>query len=97
MQVCVDAQTIASVISGWTGIPAGKMMTDEIRTVLAVGVCGDGPDARPVFERPCHGQTVPVAADDTTSILPPWALAISVQMYKPRPKPPPGLLVLGRQ
>ncbi len=36
MQVCVDAQTIAAVISGWTGIPAGKMMTDEIRTVLAL-------------------------------------------------------------
>ena len=34
MQVCVDAQTIAEVISGWTGIPVGKMMTDEIRTVL---------------------------------------------------------------
>ena len=36
MQVCVDAQTIAAVISGWTGIPVGKMMTDEIRTVLAL-------------------------------------------------------------
>ena len=34
MQVCVDAQTIAEVVSGWTGIPVGKMMTDEIRTVL---------------------------------------------------------------
>jgi type VI secretion system protein VasG len=34
MQVCVDAQTIAEVISGWTGIPVGKMLTDEIRSVL---------------------------------------------------------------
>jgi type VI secretion system protein VasG len=34
MQVCVDAQTIAEVISGWTGIPVGKMLTDEIRAVL---------------------------------------------------------------
>ena len=34
MQVCVDAQTIAEVVSGWTGIPVGRMMTDEIRTVL---------------------------------------------------------------
>jgi type VI secretion system protein VasG len=34
MQVCVDAQTIAAVISGWTGIPVGKMLTDEIRAVL---------------------------------------------------------------
>jgi type VI secretion system protein VasG len=37
MQVCVDAQTIAEVIAGWTGIPVGKMMTDEIQTVLALG------------------------------------------------------------
>jgi type VI secretion system protein VasG len=36
MQVCVDSQTIADVISGWTGIPVGKMMTDEINTVLAL-------------------------------------------------------------
>ena len=34
MQVCVDSQAIAEVISGWTGIPVGKMMTDEIATVL---------------------------------------------------------------
>src|SRR6266496_429490 len=36
MQACVDSQTIADVISGWTGIPVGKMMTDEINTVLAL-------------------------------------------------------------
>jgi type VI secretion system protein VasG len=34
MQACVDSQTIAEVISGWTGIPVGKMLTDEIQTVL---------------------------------------------------------------
>lgn len=34
MQACVDSQTIAEVISGWTGIPVGKMLTDEINTVL---------------------------------------------------------------
>ncbi len=34
LQVCVDSQTIAEVISGWTGIPVGKMLTDEINTVL---------------------------------------------------------------
>jgi type VI secretion system protein VasG len=33
MQVCVDAQTIAEVVSGWTGIPVGKMLTDEIKLV----------------------------------------------------------------
>jgi type VI secretion system protein VasG len=32
--VCVDQKVVASVISGWTGIPVGRMMVDEIRTVL---------------------------------------------------------------
>ncbi|HQQ77189.1 MAG TPA: type VI secretion system ATPase TssH [Thermoanaerobaculia bacterium] len=36
MQACVTSQTIAEVISGWTGIPVGKMLTDEIRTVLSL-------------------------------------------------------------
>ena len=36
MQVCVESQTIAEVVSGWTGIPVGRMVTDEIRTVLAL-------------------------------------------------------------
>jgi type VI secretion system protein VasG len=36
MQVCVDAQTVADVISGWTGIPVGKMLSDEIRNVLCL-------------------------------------------------------------
>ena len=30
----VTAQTIAEVISGWTGIPMGKMLSDEIKTVM---------------------------------------------------------------
>ncbi|MEM9343578.1 MAG: type VI secretion system ATPase TssH [Pseudomonadota bacterium] len=30
----VDAQAIASVIGDWTGIPVGRMMRDEIETVL---------------------------------------------------------------
>ena len=30
----VDSQAVAEVISGWTGIPVGKMVADEIRTVL---------------------------------------------------------------
>ncbi len=34
--VHVDSQVIASVVSGWTGIPVGKMVTDEIRGVLAL-------------------------------------------------------------
>jgi type VI secretion system protein VasG len=35
-QVCVDSQTIAEVISGWTGIPVGKMLADEINIVLSL-------------------------------------------------------------
>lgn len=35
-QVCVDSQTCAEVISGWTGIPVGRMLTDEINTVLTL-------------------------------------------------------------
>ncbi len=34
--VCVDSRLVASVISGWTGIPVGKMMADEIQTVLGL-------------------------------------------------------------
>jgi len=34
MQVCVDRQTVAEVISTWTGVPVGRMLKDEIRTVL---------------------------------------------------------------
>jgi type VI secretion system protein VasG len=34
MQVAVDSQTISEVISGWTGIPTGRMLTDEIDAVL---------------------------------------------------------------
>jgi type VI secretion system protein VasG len=36
MQVCVNGQTIAAVVSGWTGIPVGKMVKDEIETVLSL-------------------------------------------------------------
>jgi type VI secretion system protein VasG len=34
--VWVDSRVIASVISAWTGIPAGKMMTDEIHSLLSL-------------------------------------------------------------
>ena len=36
MQVCVDSQAIAEVVSSWTGIPVGRMVTDEIQTVLTL-------------------------------------------------------------
>ncbi len=32
----VDSDIIASVVSGWTGIPVGRMMTDEIKSVLSL-------------------------------------------------------------
>ncbi len=34
VQVSVNAQTVAEVVAGWTGIPVGKMLTDEIQAVL---------------------------------------------------------------
>jgi type VI secretion system protein VasG len=36
IRVCVDGQTVGEVISGWTGIPVGKMLKDEIATVLTL-------------------------------------------------------------
>jgi type VI secretion system protein VasG len=32
----VDSRTIASVVSGWTGIPVGRMLADEIRSILSL-------------------------------------------------------------
>ncbi|GGF57849.1 ClpV1 family T6SS ATPase [Azorhizobium oxalatiphilum] len=32
----VDGQAVAEVVENWTGIPAGRMRSDEIRTVLAL-------------------------------------------------------------
>jgi type VI secretion system protein VasG len=34
VRVCVDASLVGEVISGWTGIPVGKMMRDELGAVL---------------------------------------------------------------
>lgn len=34
VSIAVDSQTISEVISGWTGIPTGRMLADEINTVL---------------------------------------------------------------
>ena len=36
MRVAVDAQIVGEVISAWTGIPVGKMLKDEISTVLTL-------------------------------------------------------------
>ncbi len=34
IQVNVDAQAIAEVVANWTGIPVGKMVSDEIHSIL---------------------------------------------------------------
>ncbi len=36
VRVFVDASIVGEVISGWTGIPVGKMMSDELGTMLAL-------------------------------------------------------------
>jgi type VI secretion system protein VasG len=36
VQPAVDRQAVAEVVSGWTGIPVGKMVLDEIKTVLSL-------------------------------------------------------------
>jgi type VI secretion system protein VasG len=36
IRVCVDGQIVGEVISAWTGIPVGKMMKDEIATILSL-------------------------------------------------------------
>lgn len=34
MPVCVDGRIVGEIVSAWTGIPIGKMVKDEIKTVL---------------------------------------------------------------
>jgi len=36
VHITVDVETVSSVISGWTGIPTGSMLSDEIDTVLSL-------------------------------------------------------------
>jgi type VI secretion system protein VasG len=35
-QVSVDGQAVAEVVAGWTGIPVGRMVADEINTILNI-------------------------------------------------------------
>ncbi|MDH5409350.1 MAG: AAA family ATPase, partial [Gammaproteobacteria bacterium] len=37
IQVNVDSQSIAEVVANWTGIPVGKMVSDEIQSILNLG------------------------------------------------------------
>jgi type VI secretion system protein VasG len=48
VQVHVDGETVAEVISAWTGIPVGKMLKDEINTVLSL---------KPLLEERIVGQS----------------------------------------
>jgi type VI secretion system protein VasG len=34
IQVCVDVNAISEIVSNWTGIPVGRMVSDEIQTIL---------------------------------------------------------------
>jgi type VI secretion system protein VasG len=34
VRVCVDAQVVGEVIAAWTGIPIGRLLKDEIETIL---------------------------------------------------------------
>ncbi len=36
MPVCVDARLVGEVVSGWTGIPVGRMLRDELVSVLTL-------------------------------------------------------------
>jgi len=36
IRICVDALIVGDVVSAWTGIPIGKMMRDEIATMLSL-------------------------------------------------------------
>lgn len=36
VHVCVDTNAVSEVVSSWTGIPVGKMLRDEIKTVLTL-------------------------------------------------------------
>jgi type VI secretion system protein VasG len=36
VRVCADAHMVGEVISAWTGIPAGKMMRDEMQSILSL-------------------------------------------------------------
>ena len=57
----VDAKVVAEVLSGWTGIPAGRMAGDEIRAVMAVNErLGDRIKGQP-YALDIIGQTVRTA------------------------------------
>ena len=71
MRVCVDAQIVGEVISAWTGIPVGKMLKDEITTVLALagapGQARHRPGPRDGDHQPAHAHLARIARRSRTS------------------------------
>jgi type VI secretion system protein VasG len=87
---CVDAQIVGEVISGWTGIPVGKMMKDEIADVLEArtSILGErviGQDhalepSRSASARPRPASTIPTSRSASSCS---WGRAASA---RPRPR-----------
>ena len=50
LRVAVDAQIVGEVLAAWTGIPVGKMLKNEIATVLSLSSLSGKACHRP---RPC--------------------------------------------
>lgn len=48
MPVCVDARVVGEIVSAWTGIPLGRMVKEELKTVL---------NLRPLLEERVIGQS----------------------------------------
>jgi type VI secretion system protein VasG len=48
VHACCDSNAIAETVGSWTGIPVGRMMADEIQTIL---------DLKPLLERQVVGQS----------------------------------------
>ena len=34
LQACVDSQAVAEIVASWTGIPVGRMVSDEIQNII---------------------------------------------------------------
>ena len=60
LRVAVDAQIVGEVLAAWTGIPVGKMLKNEIATVLSLELAAWKACHRP---GPCFGYDRPTRAD----------------------------------
>ena len=55
----VDRQAVAEVVAGWTGIPTGRMQSNEIRTVLHLKEAMEAAHRRPVARAGSGGGSDP--------------------------------------